>query len=746
MDNRLFADVIIDISHEAVDRPFQYIIPLNLTNVISEGVQVNVPFGKGNSLRKGYVINITDKAKWPIERMKEIDSVNKNAVGIEERALELALFLKRQFGSTLITAMQTVLPVKQKVRENVYKTICLNIPIAELIVQRSKCNPYRQASRKRLLEELEKADAIPYSLAVDKLNISPAVISTLEKNEIIRIEKTREYRRPEFTKRNEEKSIELSDEQIATIEGIKKSMDEGEKTSLIHGITGSGKTVIYMELASYAISKGQQVIMLIPEIALTFQTLMRFYERFGDRVSVVHSRLSGGEKYDQFEQAKNGKLDIIIGPRSALFTPFNNLGLIIIDEEHESSYKSDKMPKYDAVTVARHLAHVNGGNVVLGSATPSIESYSKAIDKEYDLYELKKRHGQSHLPTVYTVDMREELKSGNRSYFSNKLKELIRERIARGQQIMLFLNRRGYAGFVSCRSCGYVMKCPHCEVSLSHHKGSEEKMICHYCGYETKAVKICPKCQSKYFSGFRVGTEKLEEELKKEYPSVSVLRMDADTTKSKDDYDRILSQFAAREADVLIGTQMIVKGHDFSGVTLVGIVAADMSLNASDYKAEERTFQLITQAAGRAGRGDDEGEVVIQTYNPDNYALVHAANQDYESFFKEEMLYRKLADYPPVSHMLAVQIFAKDEAEGDAYASRVAEYLRKNILDRNIFIIGPANAVISKIRDIYRKVIYIKCKDKDKLIDIKDMLEEIPDKADPRKIIMQFDFDPESMF
>lgn len=742
----LYADVIIDISHEAVDKPYSYIVPDNLSDVLEEGMQVYVPFGKGNKLRSGYVVNITDKNSSKFE-LKEIDSINDKAYGADSRAIKLAAWMKREYGSTFITALQTVLPVKNKVKNREYKTIVRKASIAEIMVLRNECNPYRQAGRLKLLNELLEVESFAYSLATDKLGVSAAVINTLQKNEIIKIEKTREYRIPKFTKRDDVKELIYSDEQNIAIDGIKKSMDIGYDVNLIHGITGSGKTAVYIELASYAISKGQQVIMLIPEISLTFQTLMRFYERFGERVSVIHSKLSDGERYDQFDRASKGELDIIIGPRSALFTPFDRLGLVIIDEEHEGSYKSEKMPKYDAISVAKHIANEAGAVVVLGSATPSIESYYKTTSKEYKLYELKNRHGDAELPTVYTVDMREELKKGNKSYFSLKLKELMRERIARGQQIMLFLNRRGYAGFVSCRSCGYVMKCPHCEVSLSHHKGSgNEKMVCHYCGYETEAVKICPKCSSKFFAGFKVGTEKLEEELKKEYPSISILRMDADTTKNKDDYDRILSAFAAKEADVLIGTQMIVKGHDFPGVTLVGIVAADMSLNSADYKAAERTFQLITQAAGRAGRGDTKGEVVIQTYDPENYAIVHSANQDYESFYQEEMLYRRLAQYPPVSHMLAIQVYSKDEAEGMECATNMCNYLKSNIDTKKIFVIGPAKAVISKLRDIYRSVIYVKTKERDDLTMVKDVLENMPDRNDPRRVVVQYDFDPGNMF
>ena len=369
-----------------------------------------------------------------------------------------------------------------------------------------------------------------------------------------------------------------------------------------------------MELISRVIGQGRQAIVLIPEIALTYQTVMRFYNRFGDRVSIMNSRLSAGERFDQFERAKKGEIDVMIGPRSALFTPFSNLGLIIIDEEHEAAYKSEQVPRYHARETAIQRAKMAQASVVLGSATPSIESYYKAKNGEYVLLRLQKRVQQKPLAECYTVDLREELKEGNRSILSRKLQELMEERLEKKQQTMLFINRRGLAGFVSCRACGHVIKCPHCDVSLSQHTGG--RMVCHYCGYEEPEPKVCPSCGSKYISGFKAGTQKIEEIVKKRFPKARTLRMDTDTTRNKDSYEEILSAFANQEADILVGTQMIVKGHDFPNVTLVGVLAADMSLYRNDFHGAERTFQLLTQAAGRAGRGKETGEVVIQTYTP----------------------------------------------------------------------------------------------------------------------------------
>lgn len=745
----MYAGVIVDISHEAVDRIFHYRIPEELASNVKVGTEVTVPFGKGNSSRKAYVLEIVGSTSYPENLIKELLSVNEKSNSIEADAIRLAYWIKERYGSTLNDALRTVLPVKKKIKEQKYKNVSLLANAQILAAYYEKCNPRIHGARLRLLEELKKVDELPMTLVTGKLGVSSSVVDTLVKHQIVSVREYRAYRnvQPKLIAKSE--VLKLSDEQNEIITSIKSSMDKAEYSGhLIHGITGSGKTVVYMELIEHAINKGQQAIVLIPEIALTFQTLMRFYERFGDRTAVIHSKLSDGEKYDQYERVKNGQVSIVIGPRSALFMPFDNLGIIVIDEEHEGSYKSEKMPKYNAIDVASHIAKEKNATLVLGSATPSIESYYKATSGEYQLHKLTKRNNAVP-PTVHVVDMRAELKSGNKSLFSGKLKELITERITRGEQVMLFINRRGYTGFVSCRECGYVAKCSHCDVSLTEHKMryGKSSMVCHYCGETMPKEDNCPKCGSKFFAGFKAGTEKVEEELKKLYPSIAILRMDADTTRNKDDYENILSSFASGQADILVGTQMIVKGHDFHNVTLVGIIAADLSLNASDYHAAERTFQLVTQAEGRAGRGRKKGEVVLQTYSPDNYSIVHAAAQDYESFYDEEITYRMLADYPPVCNMLAVQMFADNENLLERYGTAAADYIRENADTDDMLIIGPAKATISKIKDVYRNVIYIKHPDMEKLIAIKDMLEKkINDAGKKSSVIMQFDFNPMGMF
>ena len=516
--------------------------------------------------------------------------------------------------------------------------------------------------------------------------------------------------------------------------------DSKPNIHLIHGITGSGKTEVYIDLIDYTISKGKAVIVLIPEIALTYQTVMRFTRRFGDRVSIINSRLSKGERYDQFERAKNGDVDIMIGPRSALFTPFKNLGLIIIDEEHESAYKSESVPKYHATEVAIKRAKDVGATLVLGSATPSVESYYRAKNGAYKLHVLNKRE-KGNLPEVHVVDLREELKNENKSIFSIELQNLIKDRLEKQQQTMLFINRRGYAGFVSCRDCGEAIKCPHCDVTLKLHRN--RKLVCHYCGHTENMPTLCPKCGSKYLGGFGIGTQQIETAVKKMFPHARVLRMDADTTSKKGGHDEILSAFANREADILVGTQMIVKGHDFPGVTLVGVIAADMSLYSSDYCANERTFQLICQAAGRAGRGELPGIAIVQTYSPGNYSIETAGRQNYEEFYEEEIAYRKLMKYPPVSNMVSILLQGREQKQLIEVTNYLVEII-KNYKDKyfkELFVIGPADPPVGKINDIYRKIIYLKSDSRQGIIQLKNYLEDVINSSQKfKKINIQFDF------
>ncbi|MBR3516798.1 MAG: primosomal protein N' [Lachnospiraceae bacterium] len=741
-----YARIIVNIAVETLDRPFEYRIPEALRSVLEEGMEVTIPFGKANTERKGYVVAITDTAEYDEALLKDILRINEKSVGMEGRTLQLAAWMRHTYGGTMITAMRTVLPVKKKIKESTFRTICRVAETEALQEQIDSLNPVRYAGRIRLYEALLAAESIPEQMVKDKLQVSASVLKTAEKDGFIRIETTRQYRAPRARVQETAREMKLSAVQQSVVEEIREEMQqEHPRPALIHGITGSGKTEVYMELIAGVLAEGKQAIVLIPEIALTFQTLMRFYTRFGDRVSVLHSKLSDGERFDQYERAKNGELDIIIGPRSVLFIPFPKVGIIIIDEEHETSYKSEKVPKYHAREVAEYIAARDHAQLVLGSATPSLEAYYRAKNGQYRLCSLQERFGGARLPQVHIVDLREELKHGNRSFFSDKLKSLLTERMVRGEQSMLFINRRGTAGFVSCRTCGFVVKCPHCDVSLTQHR--DGRLRCHYCGHEEETPKLCPKCGSKYIAGFRAGTERIEEELQKLYPSARVMRMDADTTKNKDDYERILSAFADGEADILVGTQMIVKGHDFPNVTLVGAIAADLSLHASDFHATERTFQLLAQAAGRAGRGQKRGEVVIQTYMPEHYSIVHAAAHDYEAFYEEEIGFRELADYPPVCHMLAMQFYATNETAGIARAGQVAEILRGDPRFEGVQVLGPAEALIGKLKDIYRTGLYLRSKDTELLIAAKDLVEAMQEEQrGTSDVIIQFDMDPTGAF
>lgn len=740
----LYADIIVDISHEKLDKTFQYRVPERLAGVLEAGMCVVAPFGNGNKPVKGYVMEVGDECRFEPSRMKEIQGLVKDSVEVEDKMIALAGWLRRNYGSTMIQALKTVLPAKQSVRRLEHKKLQRLMSREELLSLLGECRRRKQVAKERLLQELLEQETIPYEWVTGKLGVSAQTVKSLERAGAVRIESSLAYRNPVRLKETAEKEKDLSEDQRHIVERVTADYDGGHPgTYLIHGITGSGKTEVYMRLIQEMTKRGKQAVVLIPEIALTYQTLLRFYRRFGDRVSVMNSTLSAGEKYDQCQRAKNGEIDVIIGPRSALFTPFPQIGIIVIDEEHENSYKSEGSPKYHARETAVEVARLHGASVVLGSATPSLEAYYRAGRGEYTLFTLKERLTGGRLPTVYTIDLRQELREGNRSIFSRKLQELLSDRLAKGEQSILFLNRRGYAGFISCRACGHVMKCPHCDVSLSEHKGG--RLLCHYCGYGEPKPKICPKCGSGYISGFRAGTQQIEEKLKELYPDVRTLRMDADTTRTKDSYEQILSAFSNGEADVLIGTQMIVKGHDFPRVTLVGVLAADLSLSTGDYHAGERTFQLLTQAVGRAGRGSLPGEAVIQTYQPEHYAVVHAAKQDYEGFYEEDILYREMLGYPPVSHMLAVQVFAREEERGMKLAgwlARRAGALKSHGEAGKMQILGPAPAAIGRINDIFRFVFYIKCSNYGKLIQVKDALEEALRGQPLKQETVQFDFDP----
>ncbi len=677
-----YANIIVDISHEAVDRPFTYIIPTELADSCRPGSRVMIPFGQGNKLRQGIIVDIVNNPDVPIGRLKEIDSIVLSQDATDSYMIELASYIKQRYGSTMIDALKTVLPAKKSYRRKKAATETADMPS-------------------------------------DNGN----------------------------TGRTVEADIALNTDQAAIVNDFISEYDSGiRNTYLIHGITGSGKTLVYMEMIKHVVDEGKQAIMLIPEIGLTYQTVERFKKYFGDRVAIMNSTLAAGLRYEYYEQARNGDIDVIIGPRSALFMPFAKLGIIVMDEEHEGAYKSENTPRYHTRDVALKLADMHKASVVLGSATPSVETYYHALKGDYKLYKLSRRATGSALAHTEIVDMRKELKDGNRSIFSRRLQELMRQTISDNRQMMLFINRRGYAGFVSCRACGEIIKCPHCDVSLKEHR-SRGMLVCHYCGLEMPKPKMCPVCGSKYIMSFKAGTEQIQEEVHKMFPGVKTLRMDADTTTKKGSFDKIVSSFARHEADVLIGTQMIVKGHDFPDVDLVGILAADIGLAGGDYRSGERTFQLLTQAAGRAGRKDKDGNVIIQTYKPDNYSIVKAATQDYEAFYNEEILYREISGYPPVSNIMAVLVSGKDADEAYMYAMKLVTICKMK--NNGASVIGPGKAGIGKINDSHRFVFYIKSADADVMTGLKDIIEQTMDSDDEgvvNRVRVTLDLNPMNPF
>ena len=753
----MFADIIIDIKHEKLDRIFQYRIPERLEGELEVGMEVLVPFGNGNRRTKGYVTGISETCDYDLSKVKEIEDISREGVEIEAKLIALAAWMKENYGGTMIQALKTVLPIKQKENARMKRRLRL---LLDEETGRKKLEFYLEKSQKaraRLMAALLDDPVLDYELVTKKLNITLPVIRALEEQGVLEIEEEQVYRNPVKKTEQTGKKIIFTEEQMSAVRRFRQDYEKGlRNTYLLYGVTGSGKTEVYMEMIRTVVEKGKQAIVLIPEIALTYQTVMRFYRNFGDRVSIMNSRLSPGERYDQMMRAKAGEVDVMIGPRSALFTPFPDLGLIVIDEEHEPTYKSEQTPRYHARETAVRRALMEGAGVVLGSATPSLEAMYRARKGEYVLLELKNRSRMQQLAEVYTVDLRQELREGNRSILSRKLQELMEDRLKKKEQIMLFLNRRGYSGFISCRECGHVIKCPHCSVSLSVHR--DGTMRCHYCGYTCAKVTACPECGSRHIGEFRAGTQQIEDIVKERFPGARVLRMDMDTTRQKDSYEKILSAFANEEADILVGTQMIVKGHDFPNVTLVGVLAADMSLYTDDYRSGERTFQLLTQAVGRAGRGDRPGEAVIQTYSPEHYAVVTAAAQDYEAFYAQEISYRELMGYPPVEHLLAVLVSCGDEELLDKGCHYLREYALR--VSRNVkpadsneaqmsdgqgraAIIGPASPGIDKVKDIYRRVLYIKAPEYDTLTGIKNRLEQyIEINSGFDKMRIQFDFDP----
>lgn len=568
------------------------------------------------------------------------------------------------------------------------------------------------SKQKELIKFVQENKPIELSKINDVFPSCRQSILKLEEKGLVCIEEIDLYRKPKEIYSVEDKKINLNEEQLNTVNIIKSEMfEENKKPYMIHGVTGSGKTEVYMEIIEYSLSQGLDSIVLVPEISLTPQTISRFKNKFGDIVGVFHSQLSEGEKHDVYKQIKEGKIRILIGARSALFAPFTSLGVIIIDEFHEGAYKSEKNPKFNSIDVAKYIANKRDASLVLGSATPSVEEYFNALNGEYKLLEINQRANKKPMPKIEVVDMKEELMVGNKSIFSNKLKVEIQSALNCGNQVILFLNRRGFSNFVSCRKCGYVFTCENCDISLTYHKKNNTGK-CHYCGYEKEIPKECPECKSKYIKPFGIGTQKIEEEIKLIFPNINVLRLDKDTTSRKGEFENILNDFKNKKADVLIGTQMLSKGLDFENVTLVGILSADMILKFPDFRSSETTFQLITQVAGRAGRSEKEGKVILQTYDTDHYAIRHAIKYDFKGFYEDEIKIRKAFEYAPFNNMISVVISGKDNAKVERNARKMYDSLVYLLRERGIsnleFILGPNPCSISKINQNFRWQILFK--------------------------------------
>ena len=691
-----FAGIIINSTSNKLDKLFTYKIPEKLQERNLLGYRVLIPFGKGNKKTEGFIIELFDENSSSIN-IKEILGITESYPLLYKEDIELIRKMRDKYLCTFMECIRAMLPgcifkgMKSKTEMLLYS--------GKELEKRYSNEPYLTIYNKvKQCEGLYTRNKLS-----TEFNFSLSSISSMIKYEFL-IQKSSVVNRynqvnyPKYVKRT------LNLEQLKAVDKIK-----GQNTKfLIHGVTGSGKTEIYMHLVEDMIKNGKDSIILVPEIALTPQMVERFKGRFGSEITVYHSRLSDGERYDEWLRVKQGKVKVAIGARSAVFLPFKNLGLIVIDEEHEMSYKSESDPKYDTRQVAEMICSIKNCKLILGSATPSLETYQRCINKEIELININKRADNAVMPSIEIIDMRQELINNNKSIFSTKLYEAIKEKLGKKEQVILFLNRRGFSTFVSCRKCGFVFKCDRCDIALTYHRQSSE-MVCHYCGSRKKIPRICPVCGSKYVKFFGTGTEKVDQEVKKLFPDVRTIRMDFDTTRKKDAYETIYNDFKNGNSDILIGTSMVAKGLDFKNVTLVGVIAADLSLNFPDFKSGERTFQLITQVAGRAGRGKKKGEVVIQTYSPENYSIRYAASGDYLSFFNEELQLRNIMQYPPFSNILLINLSSKNENNLIKSIQSIGVKLKYIFSkEKNVNILGPVPCEISKIKDMFRWQIVIK--------------------------------------
>ncbi|MDD4036473.1 MAG: primosomal protein N' [Bacilli bacterium] len=724
----MYAQVLVELSVKTVDKPFTYIIPKELKRKIKIGIRVKVPFGK--RIVEGFVVDILDSIDADYELKEIIEAVDIKPV-LNDELLKLGQYISEKTLCYKIEAYQVMLP--RALKAKLGQEIRVKEEVYVKLNEEYKNNNFKLSNRALEIidyllknECVKKSELNKISISAVKTLLSKGIIKTINK-EVYRLDNNSEYNY---------NRVKLTGEQLNVIKEVLKASNENN-VFLLHGVTGSGKTEVYMELVDKVIKDGKEAIILVPEISLTPQMVNRFKSRFLNKVAILHSGLNSGEKYDEWRKIERKEVSIVIGARSAIFAPFENIGIIIIDEEHETTYKQENNPRYSAIDIAKERCRYHNCPLLLGSATPSLESYARARKGVYKLLSLPNRINKKPMPNVEIIDMKEEMKGGNR-YFSRALINKINDRLDKNEQIILLLNRRGYSPYITCRNCGYTDKCPNCDITLTYHKNSN-LMRCHYCGYGSKKILVCPSCNSKDINEYGVGTEKIEEEINSKFPKAKVVRMDVDTTSRKGAHEKILTAFRKEKYNILLGTQMIAKGLDFPKVTLVGVLNGDTSLNIPDFRSGERTFQLLSQVAGRAGRKDLSGEVIIQTFNPEHYSIKYASNHDYYSFYNEEMTIRRSLKYPPYYFITIVKIHSKDYNLGLEVSKKVGNYLKSN-LNNNYIVLGPSTANIYRINNVYRFQCIVKYKNPNELIKVlKDLIGHYKNNRD---VSIEIDVDP----
>ncbi len=736
----MYAQVVVnipDIRHSG----FDYLVPDNLADIIDVGSRVIVPLANREVM--GYVIAL--KTESDISRIKPISRCLDDEPTINQELIKLAVFMQNYYSSHLYNVLQLLTPTTLKTKDSgsvqQVRYLRLLVDRNELLIARDKLSAGAKRQRDIIDYFLSSSlQEVPIADWLREMKISSSSVQALVDQGLFEIiERDKEY---DLLGEKPDKQVELTVEQNAVLERLEDSLNENEtKTTLLYGITGSGKTELYLELIEKVLSANKSAIVLVPEIALTTQMIARFSGRFGNLVALLHSRLSSSERLAEWKRIKSGAARIVVGARSAVFAPVVDLGLIVIDEEHETSYKQEEHPRYHTREIAQWRANENGALLILGSATPSLESYYKAVNKRYNLLELKERYNGGQLPAVEVVDLRAELTAGNRSMFSRSLQIELTECLARGEQAILFLNRRGYSTFVSCRSCGYVVRCPHCDITLTYHR-TNDVLRCHYCGYAQKNLTSCPECTGRYIRFFGTGTQKVEEELRNLLPSARIERLDYDSTTKKGSHEQILDRFREHQADILLGTQMVAKGLDFEKVSLVGVIAADTILGLPDFRAAERTFQLLTQVSGRAGRHQIPGKVIVQTYTPEHYSIRYAQEHDYIGFYREELIHRKQLNYPPYSKLALIGFSHLDLRQAVRVSNHFVSELRAMVPVETV-VHDPVSSPIARIKDRNRLQTMIKYQDRDETVAmINQVLVELLEIYKDRNLQITVDINP----